>query len=197
MEVVSPEVGIEGEVLECGECFPERIGAEEDREVKKLGDPRLPTDKEREDHERTHLPFRNWCYHCVRGKGRDLDHRKAVEEERGLSEYSFDYCFPGDEFGFKLTVLVGRERSTGMTMGTVLPSKGSTGKFAVDKALEFIAGVGDMEGEIIIRNDQEPSIQYFIKGLVGSRESGRSILEEPPVKSSGINGVVERSFQGV
>ena len=50
MEVVSPEVGKEGEVLECGECFPERIGAEEDREVKKLGYPRLPTDKEREDH---------------------------------------------------------------------------------------------------------------------------------------------------
>ena len=103
-------------MLECGECLPERIGAEEDREVKKLGDPRLPTDKEKEDHERTHLPFRNWCYHCVRGKGRDLDHRKAVDEERGLSEYSFDYCFPGDEFGFKLTVLVGRERTTGMTL---------------------------------------------------------------------------------
>ena len=55
MEVVSPEVSKEGEVLECGECLPERIGAEEDREVKKLGDPRLPTDKEREKTTREHI----------------------------------------------------------------------------------------------------------------------------------------------
>lgn len=46
-------------------------------------------------------------------------------------------------------------------------------------------------------NDQEPSIQYFIKDLVESRESGRSILEKSPIKSSGSNGVVERGLQGV
>ena len=49
-----------------------------------------------------------------------------------------------------------------------------------------------MDGKIIIKNDQEPSVQYFIKDLVESRESGRSILEESPIKSSGSNGVVER-----
>ncbi len=64
--------------------------------------------------------------------------------------------------------------------------KGPSGKFTVDKALEFIAEVGDMDGKIRIKNDQEPIIQYFIKGLVESRESGRSILEESPVKSSGV-----------
>ena len=94
----------------------EEVGREradgEEREVKKLGDPRKPTQEEVVLHERTHLPYRNWCYHCVPGKGKDLDHRKSAEEERGLSEYSFDYCFPGDEFGFKLTILVGRERAT-------------------------------------------------------------------------------------
>ena len=59
--VVSPDLGGDGEVLDCGECFAERIGAEEDREVKKLGDPRMPTAKEKKDHERTLLRFRNWC----------------------------------------------------------------------------------------------------------------------------------------
>ena len=102
--------------VKCDECLgdsgkPERIDpGEDERLVKRLGDPRLPSKEEVEDHERTHLPYRNWCYHCIRGKGKDLDHRKEVKEERGLSEYSFDYCFPGDEFGFKLTVLIGRER---------------------------------------------------------------------------------------
>lgn len=46
---------------------------------------------------------------CVKAKGKDWDHRKDAGKERGLSEYAFDYCFPGDELGFKVTVLVGRE----------------------------------------------------------------------------------------
>ena len=41
-----------------------------------------------------------------------------------------------------------------------------------------------------------PSIQYFIKDLVESRESGRSHLEESPVKSSGSNRVVEKGGTG-
>ena len=114
-----------------------------------------------------------------------------------MSGYSFDYCFPGDEFGYKLTVLVGTERLTGMKFATAVPTKGSSGKFAVDKALEFLAEVGDMDGQVIIKNDQEPSIQYFLKDMVESRVSGRTHLEESPVKSSGSNGVVERGIQGV
>ena len=87
-------LGIEGE----------KIKAEKEQKVQKLTDPRRPTQAEVDDHNRTHLPYRNWCPHCVQGKGKDLDHRKSAEEERGLNEFSFDYCFPGDEFGCKLTV---------------------------------------------------------------------------------------------
>ena len=42
---------------------------------------------------------RSWCPHCVRGGGKDLDHRKAMEEDRRIREFSFGYCFPGDEKG--------------------------------------------------------------------------------------------------
>ena len=95
----------------------ERIKAEKEADVvRKILDPLKPTEKDVEEHNRTHLPYRNWCPHCVRAKRKDMDHRKAVGGERGLSEYSFDYCFPGYELGYKLTVLVGRERNTGMSM---------------------------------------------------------------------------------
>ena len=67
--------------------------------------------------------------------GKDLDHRRDAGEGRGLAEYSFYYCFPGDEFGFKLIVLSGRERVTGMSFATAVPTTGASGKFAVDKAL--------------------------------------------------------------
>ena len=105
-----------------------------------------------------------------------------------MCEYCFYDCFPGDEFGYELTVVVGTERLTGMKFATSVPTKGSSGKVAVDRASDFIAEVGDMDGQIIIKNDQEPSIQYFIKDLVESRESGRSHLEESPVKRSGRGG---------
>ena len=102
----------------------ERVAAADDgRQVRRLVDPRKPTQAEVEQHELTHVPYRNWCPICVRCRGKDLDHRKAVEDERGVSEYAFDYCFPGDEFGHKLVVLAGRERVTGMYFATGVPAK--------------------------------------------------------------------------
>ena len=47
------------------------------REMKKLIDPKLPTKAEVEAHEMTHLPFRNWCRHCIKGRGIEAGHRKA------------------------------------------------------------------------------------------------------------------------
>ena len=91
-EVEREETGIKGEK----DFKVERRGANEEREMRRLVDPRLPTEEEKKIHDLTHIPYRNWCPHCVRGRGKDLDHRKGVEEERGLSEFSFDYCFPGD-----------------------------------------------------------------------------------------------------
>ncbi len=43
--------------------------SEEARKVKKVMDPKEPTAAERKKHEATRLPFRNWCRHCVRGRG--------------------------------------------------------------------------------------------------------------------------------
>ena len=99
----------------------------EDGKLKTITDPRKPSDREVEDHNRTHLPYRNWCPHCVKAKGKDLDHQKAPDTERGLNEYSFDYCFPGNELGYKLTVLVGRERTSRTAMASVIPSKVAPG----------------------------------------------------------------------
>ena len=50
--------------------------------LKRVADLRKPTEQEVKDHYRTHG--------CVKGKGKDLDHRKAVDGERRLNEYSFD-----------------------------------------------------------------------------------------------------------
>ena len=76
------------------------------REIRRLIDPRKPTKEEVDEHELTHVPYRNWCPICVMAKGKESDHRNSSEGPSGMSEYSFDYCFPGDELGRKRTDLV-------------------------------------------------------------------------------------------
>ena len=78
-------------------------------------------------------------------------------------------------------------------MATAVPTKGfTTGKFTVDKCLEFIDENGDREMNIVAKTDQELSIEYVVNDLVGERSEGKNIVEESPKKSSGSNGVVER-----
>ena len=169
----------------------------DDRVLKSFVDPRRPSAREVEEHARTHLPYRNWCPICVQAKGRDADHRKSTNEDRGLSEYSFDYCFPGGELGCKVTVPVGRERVAGTNFATTVPMKGSIGQFVLDKMMDMIDEVGDARQTIIIKTDQESSVKALIEDIVKEREDGRTVVEESPVGSSGSNGVVERAVQGI
>ncbi len=39
----------------------------------RIQDPHEPDEKTREEHQRTHLPYRNWCRHCVMGRGKEVD----------------------------------------------------------------------------------------------------------------------------
>ena len=105
-----------------------------------------------------------------------MDHQKDSGKERKLPEYSWDYCFPGDELGFKWTVLVGRERGNKSWMATALPCKGSTGRFGVDKCLEFFEENGDSQGTVLLKSDQEPAIELLMKELVEARPEGRTIF---------------------
>ena len=106
--VVDSDADDEGEVVEGGDQV-ERLALEKEGAiVTKLIDPKLPTQEEVEDHYvRGHFPYRNWCHICVRAKGRDMSHQKEGGKERKIPEYHFDYCFPGDELGFKWTIFVG------------------------------------------------------------------------------------------
>eukprot|EP00973_Karenia_brevis_P005356 731267-Karenia_brevis.AAC.1 len=59
------------------------------------------------------------------------------------------YCFPGDEVGYRWTLLVGKERQIKMMMATTVPHKGGRGGFAVDKLLDFIDENGDSHNNIL------------------------------------------------
>ena len=160
-------------------------------------DPKLPTAEEVRQHNLTHLPYRSWCPHCVRGRGRERDHKKKEAESEGVPEYHLDYCFPGDEDGNKLTTLVAIERYSKMKKAVVVPKKGSTGRFAAKMVLELIEECGDKDRDIIVKTDQEPAILFLVDDICTSRTGARTIKEAAPRASKGSNGVVERAVQSI
>ena len=115
---------------------------------------------------------------CVRGGGKDLDHRKAVEEDRTITEVSFETTASQDEKGARITVLVARERVTGMTMASVVPVKGTSGQFAAMKVLDFIKECGAAETEILLKTDQEPAIEALMADVVKTR--GAALIGQVP-----------------
>ena len=49
-----------------------------------------PSREEIIEHERTHLPFRDWCEHCVRGRAKNDPHQESKDEST-VSKVSWDY----------------------------------------------------------------------------------------------------------
>ena len=78
------EVGEEyGEV-----CERIKLPREEDC-LRRIKDPKLPSQKEVEEHALMgHLPYRDWCHFCIQARGRDTGHLREKGKERKLSEYS-------------------------------------------------------------------------------------------------------------
>ncbi len=65
------------------------------RFAKKMKDPLMPDKHEIAEPQITHLPYRDWYRHCVRGRGRQLPHQ-ASKGVAGLPEIHFDFCFVGE-----------------------------------------------------------------------------------------------------
>ena len=53
-----------------------------------------PSKREVEEHMATHIPFRSWCPHCVRGKSKSTPRAKRKEgEEEEVPVISVDYMY--------------------------------------------------------------------------------------------------------
>ena len=155
----------------------------------------MPNQHEKEEHELTHLPYRSWCRHCVRGRGKELPHKKRMEET-DAAEMSFDFFFLGDEGGGKLvTVLMAIDRKSRMKMCTAVPTK-STGVFVARRILAFVREVGNKYGDIIAKSDQEHAIMAILEKVGQLRAAGEKTVPENSAKGdSQGNGLVERAIQ--
>ena len=75
---------------------------EECHKAKAIRQPQEPTRQEIEEHELTHVPFREWCFHCCKGKTRNNPHKvnknKMMEdEEHAVTTISMDYMYMNEK----------------------------------------------------------------------------------------------------
>ena len=66
--------------VKCGVCGTDE--PEEEADIPKTRRvPVGPTKEEKETHEATHSPYREWCKHCLRGRGRNRPNFRCTHEK--------------------------------------------------------------------------------------------------------------------
>ena len=94
--------------------------------VKALPKPTAPTIAQRERHELTHLPFMDWCRHCVMARSQAAPHRRSKKHStnREVPVVSADFCFMGqaEQEGTHPIVVV-RDHNTRVTLALNAPRK--------------------------------------------------------------------------
>ena len=99
-------------------------------------------------HSVSHLPFRVWSSHCVKGLARDWPHRSDCEPPPDMPMVAMDFCFLNTESDDDvLTILAMREKPFRSVGATVLPDK-SASEFAVATIIDYLDFWGHQEATI-------------------------------------------------
>ena len=80
--------------VEDGREEEEEIEIQEEQDVEPLRvarDPKLPSLDDVESHRCSHIPFRDWCRHCVLGRGRGDPHLRTGDSS--IAVVGCDYFF--------------------------------------------------------------------------------------------------------
>ena len=183
-----------------GDDVTDDEGGETARELKKLRRRHpLPSAKEREEHLRTHLPFRTWCEQCMAGRGIATGHKPRAREDgdEAVPTIGYDYCFlrnaPGEP---SVSVIVSKDRATRSISAHAVPCKGAGVEWAVDQAIKDLKKIG-YYSKVVLRTDQEPAVVDFVEEIARRREGCVTVVEKAPVGESQSNGLAERGFRSL
>ena len=181
-----------------------------------LPQPRLPSRQEVQEHELTHIPYRSWCVHCVRGAGRSDAHRRRArqdeeEREQHMTTCGIDYAFmidTGDlctreemeRVGWdktRDTVLVSEDLATGGIRAHLVSAKGNGDSWIAGKIKDDIEEFGYGGAPVRIKSDQEPAIVDVQRAVIAKRGNAPTIPVNSPVGDSQSNGRVENAIKKV
>ena len=165
---------------------------DEARTAKSLTLPKAPTNvAEVKAHSVTHMPHRDWCAHCVRGRGRAARHFNESDAAE-LPRLSTDYLFPGQKEDKRPLTGISFYDNASLRMAlTILPRKGVDHPYAA----AWLKKQLDMGGytRALVKNDQEPTLKA-LRRLALSQEPKSATaftLEESMAGDSQTNGEIE------
>ena len=195
----------------------EREGVIAQRErARSLPQPRLPSRREVQEHELTHIPYRSWCVHWVRGAGRSDAHRRRArqdekEREQHMTIWSIDYAFVIDNCDLctreemervgwgktRDTVLVSEDLTTGGIRAHLVSAKGNGDPWIAGKIKDDIEEFGYGGAPVRIKSDQEKAIVDVQRTVIAKRGNAPTILVNSPTGDSQSNGRVENATKKV
>ena len=188
---------------EDGDIEVDEVVREEatERVSRSLFDPIQPTARQISDHDRTHLPYRNWCKWCVLSKGREDGHPRNTGEQEGLPVVGMDYVYygndskEGEEFvDKKVTTLITKDGKSGVVFGDVCEHKGASDDWIIKRVEMHIASLG--RRDITLKTDGEPALVQVQAKILGQR-AGQTLPANPPAYNPESNGVIEKGAQDV
>ena len=210
------EAGAEPEVREVGaepedQELEDGVDPEEGRSPMGMTAPLAVSQAEKDEHEKTHIPFRSWCTACVRGRKRKKPHMRRSEEEKAeerqsaVPRISMDYHFMSkeDEEAKKNPMLTMVNEKTGDKYTRAVGRKGMGATNTMDwlvkdmhEELKSWGHAGGPGGRIILKCDGEAGIKA-VREALGRYHGGEVVPEEPAKGESQSNGTVEEAGKTV
>ena len=163
----------------------------------------MPTVRERQEHERTHLPYRSWCRHCVSARASNPAHRgrafpTSIEEDKDTKQVSYDHCFNAGPArnGVSKDFWFRRIGPLEWCPAHVVPLKGAVIDWVIQQCARDLERLGHY-GQVTLRSDQEPAIVEVLRAIANLRGARGTLLEHSPVHDSQSNGLIERGIRSV
>ena len=211
------EVAIQTDDIRAGAEDP---GSEETKAVKMKKTPKQPSQREREEHERTHLPFQDWCTPCIKAKSRNDPHKRETDvmkdeefRDDAISTVSFDYSYFNGKLGKMTTeeynealskgekmnrpMIVVEDRETGAIVAHMCSQKGPGDKWIVRRIGKDLEEMGYGGARIILKCDQESPIAAVQQEVIKNRPDVATVPRHSPVGESQSNGRVENAIRRV
>ena len=161
--------------------------------------------KEREEHERTHLPYRSWCDICVKARGRRLAHRsnsQRGDKGIGVPHISINNFYLNDQLEGTNPLLIVMEECTGEKCVRQVERTG----VGDDVAMDWLKDISEeliswwhqrgSESRLVFNTDGEFALTS-LRDAVGRFHGGVITPELSARGESQPNGSAERPVQVV
>ena len=142
----------------------------------------------------SHMPYRSWCVHCVRGRGRAKPHHRLAADEdeksRRRSRIHMDYFYLSKKEEEALPLLAILDEKTQRVFSLSMPCKGVRHQYNVAVVVKLLRCLGAQDE--LLKSDTEASI-VALRSAVQEKLPGLG-FENAVKGESQTNGPIENAI---